>query len=61
MLSSRLRLCLKKVIIRFRYQRSCGQNGHPTVEGNIEEGFGDGIGEICAGGGPMGFLFVASV
>lgn len=47
--------------MRFRYQRSCGQNGHPTVEGNIEEGFGDGIGEICAGGGPMGFLFVASV
>jgi len=47
--------------MRFRYQHSCGQNGHPTVERNIEEGFGDGSGEMRAGGGPVGFLFVASV
>lgn len=61
MSSSRLRLCLAKVIMRFCYQHSCGQNGQPTAEGNIEEAVGDGSGEICAGGGPMGFLFVASV
>lgn len=47
--------------MRFRYQYSCGQNGHPIVEGNIEKGVGDGSGEMCAIGGPMGFLFVASV
>ena len=61
MASSRLRLWLAKVIMRFRYQHSCGQNGQPTVDGNIEEGNGDGSGEICAGGGPLGFLFAASV
>jgi len=47
--------------MRFRYQHSCGQNGHPTVEGNIEEGVGDASREMCAGGGPVGFLFVASL
>jgi hypothetical protein len=61
MSSSQLSLRLAKVIMRFRYQHSCGKNAQPTVEGNVVESVGGGSVDICAGGGPMGFLFVASV